>query len=833
MMKKILTLIATGAVVTAAQGAPLTPEQALQRAEQQDGMRAPAESALTLRRTINTGSQQPAVYLFGNADRMLVVAADDAVTPVLGYIDGETSGDIPPQMEWWLGEYARQIEYLRAEADNDTGLKISPMVTEARAKARADRAPIAPMVATAWNQDAPYNNLCPTIGGRRTYTGCVATAAAQVMKYFNWPDQGTGSITYSDNGTSRSLDFSAQTFDWNNMRNTYNYNYSYNQQTGALVATPLFTDVQATAVATLMRACGYAAQMNYGTEASGAQSSEMLRGAQLYLKYNEAAQNMSRDFFQLDQWEEMVYNNLASVGPVYYSGDNGSEGHAFVCDGYSSDGYFHFNWGWGGAYDGYFRLDALVPEGQGIGGNTGGFNFGQEAFLNFTKPGATLIDIPELAPVTQYGNLSATVSGNSLLFTTDQAVNAPYCYNSTGNSQRLVFAMKVYTADGLDVYYGRSTTASTFEPNSGPVSQLLSLPSRLFDGEYLARPVVKIANTDEWLEFNAYYYNVSYVNITVANGRITSVSTPTPGSVEASDLAVSTAVAMGSYCRYSFTANNPGSIAVSEELTPYLAIMSGSSMQAIGVGTAFSVTLQPGETKEYTFDTPITPGSGYSSYTGSAYFCLIDKNMSVVEYIPVTVVRSTGSVTATAFSFVGNAQQAIADNLQFSCGVRATGSFAKPLYVAITDQTYGNVLATFETEPLYLSSGETKTFTVAGGFGEATVGQSYTAHFCYMDSYGLNAMRSINFTIGAMTSGIESAGAGSTEVEISRAGDVVAVSAPSEIASVEVYGIDGRRLTAAASLTGTTAELSGLPEGIMLVKVTLADGTVKVAKLVR
>lgn len=817
-MKKILTLLASGAFLFAAQGAPLTPEQALQRAASQEGMRAPAASELTLKRTVNTASQQPALYLFADSERMLVVSADDQVTPVLGYTDGETAGEMPPQMEWWLGEYARQIEYLRANSADDNALRIIP-VSNAR---RADRQPIAPLVKTLWNQDLPYNNLCPLISGRRAYTGCVATAAAQVMKYFNWPDKGVGSISYTDEkGNTRSLNFANLTFDWANMKDDYNSGY---------------TSTQATAVATLMQACGYAAQMNYGTDASGAQSSEMLRGAQQYLKYNQAAQNMSRDFFPLDEWEEMVYNNLANVGPVYYSGDNGSEGHAFVCDGYRSNGYFHFNWGWGGAYDGYFKLDALVPEGQGIGGNIGGFNFGQEAFLNFTKPGATLIDIPELAPVTQMGNLTATGSGTSLTFTSDvaSAGNSPYCYNSSGQTLNLTFALKLYTADGSYEAYGRSTSAS-LQANVGPLQQLLSLPMRTPDGEYLARPVVRIANAGtDWLNFNVNYYNVAYVNITVSGGIITSVTTPTPGSVEASNLAVSTAVAMGSFCKYSFTATNPGNIAVSEELTPYIAIQSNGSLTGIGKGTAFNVNLQSGESKDISYDTEITAASGYSNFTGSAYFCLIDSKLMVKAYIPVTVVRNSGTVTATKFSFVGNANQAIAENLQFNCGVRcSSGNFASPLYVGITEPDGSEILAMLSSGPLYLTNGQTYNFTVSGGFGEATVGKTYQAHFCYTDTYGLVPMSTLNFTIGAM-SGIETAvDAESGEVEVVLNGDVATVTAPSQIASVEVYGIDGRRMTADTSVGDTTAEISGLPEGFMLVKVALTDGTVKVAKLVR
>lgn len=359
MKNRLLTIIAGLGSTLAILAGPITPEQALQRVEGMAtpaGMRAPAVSSLSLQRTVSTVSNEPAVYLFGNTDRMLVVAADDEVTPLLGYIDGPVSGELPPQMVWWLQEYADQIRQMRDNMaiSSPSGLRLQTPVKAASAK--ASRASIKPLLTTTWNQDTPYNNLCPEIDGGRAVTGCVATAAAQVMKYFEWPDRGLGTITYNDNGVTRSLDVSKVLFDWDNMLDSYNpYNVNYNE-------------TQATAVAQLMQAAGYAAQMSYGVDASGAIDLNMLTGAQTYFNYNENAQCMYRDAFDSDEWEQLIYDNISKVGPVYYSGsDEQAGGHAFVCDGYESDGYFHFNWGWGGFYDGYFKLDALNPDGQGIG----------------------------------------------------------------------------------------------------------------------------------------------------------------------------------------------------------------------------------------------------------------------------------------------------------------------------------------------------------------------------------------------------------------------------------------------------------------------------------
>ena len=129
-------------------------------------------------------------------------------------------------------------------------------------------------------------------GSRRTYTGCVATAAAQVMKYFNYPEAGTGTITYSDNGTTRTLALDGKAFDWSNMRDSYNGSYS-------------------------IHVCACAFEMNYGTSSSGTQSVKMLLGARKYLGYNSQARSIRRDYYSPQEWEDLIYANLRTVGPVY------------------------------------------------------------------------------------------------------------------------------------------------------------------------------------------------------------------------------------------------------------------------------------------------------------------------------------------------------------------------------------------------------------------------------------------------------------------------------------------------------------------------------------
>ncbi len=165
----------------------LTPQEALSRAVSQpiNGMqKAPANAAaMEIKRVLLNPDNAATVYLFASDGNALVVPADDRVAPVLGYIDGCADGELPPQMEWWLSEYSRQIDYVMAQPESGSGLYI----TLPSRKAETTKAPIAPMVSTRWNQDSPYNYSCPVVNGSKSMTGCVATAAAQVMKYHNYP----------------------------------------------------------------------------------------------------------------------------------------------------------------------------------------------------------------------------------------------------------------------------------------------------------------------------------------------------------------------------------------------------------------------------------------------------------------------------------------------------------------------------------------------------------------------------------------------------------------------------------------------------------------------
>lgn len=327
--------------------------------------------AATAKLTLASQTSGHYTYNIGENGGFVIVAADDrAAAAVLGYADSGTFSEenMPENMRWWIEQYDRQV----AVAASQKGMTVK--------KARASRKAIAPMLTTQWDQDTPYNGQCPTIGTSNCLTGCVATAMAQVMNYHKWPAKGTGSHsytwTYTQDGTEKSqalsANFANSTYDWANMTDTYGSSS---------------TTEEKDAVAKLMSDVGISLDMNYGVAVSTTSDAGIGTALHDYFGYKSNMSFPFRDYLSTSEWDELVYAELAASRPCVYGGGNvnGYVGHAFVCDGYDADGYYHFNWGWGGLADGYFLLSALDPQSQGNGGTGTDFNYSQSFTAGIAK----------------------------------------------------------------------------------------------------------------------------------------------------------------------------------------------------------------------------------------------------------------------------------------------------------------------------------------------------------------------------------------------------------------------------------------------------------------
>ncbi len=376
-MKKSFIITTALLSAIAMQAKTVTPAQALSQAQQfrqtqvaKGVMAAPMKADMKLAYT----AENAEFYVFNGANSTgyVIVAGDDCAPTILGYSNNGSfdSDNMPPAMKAWLKSYERQVAI-----SAQSGIAYAPATT-------TDHAKIAPMVTTQWNQGAPYNDMCPYDEKQQAHaaTGCVATAMAQVANYHKWPTQAQGTGTATFNLGTLTRDMSNDVFAWDKMLNKY--------------ATKTETDSSGTteqreAVALLMLDMGYSVNMSYKVSASGAQSWAIPVGLVKNLNYDKAAHLVYRSWYNDAQWDSIIYNELANGRPILYSGDTKArEGHEFVCHGYEGNGYYYFNWGWGGKSDGIFLLSALNPKIQGTGGSSRqlSFDYNQDAVLGMQKP---------------------------------------------------------------------------------------------------------------------------------------------------------------------------------------------------------------------------------------------------------------------------------------------------------------------------------------------------------------------------------------------------------------------------------------------------------------
>jgi photosystem II stability/assembly factor-like uncharacterized protein len=280
----------------------------------------------------------------------VIVAADDAAIPILGYSE---EGTIPseitnPALKEWLDNYSEEIDkIISAGLSNAETLKEWKKIGHGNLK--ASPLDVSPLLTSTWDQGCFYNALCPVAAGGQcghVWTGCVATAMAQIMKYHNFPPQGVGSHSYVHPS------YGTQTANFG----TTQYNFA---------SMPNNVTSSNTAVATLMYHAGVSVNMQYGISGSGAYSQDVPYALKNYFNYRPEAEILFKNnYANVEDWKNLLRADLDQSLPLYYSGSTPSEGHAWVCDGYRmSDGTFHFNWGWSGSSNGWYAIGALNPGG--------------------------------------------------------------------------------------------------------------------------------------------------------------------------------------------------------------------------------------------------------------------------------------------------------------------------------------------------------------------------------------------------------------------------------------------------------------------------------------
>ena len=429
-----------------------------------------------------------------------------------------------------------------------------------------DRAAIAPLIKTKWDQGEPFYNQCPVSNGRQCYTGCVATAMAQVMYYHKYPEAGIGSISFTSTRINQtlSLDFTKEKFDWSNMLDYY--------------APGNYTEAQANAVAYLMKACGYSVKMGYGTESSGASGVSIGAAMVQYFNYDVNCHSEYRMRYSFTEWNDMMYNNLKEVGPVIINGQApGEGGHSFVCDGYDNAGYYHINWGWGGMSDGYFALEALNPGAQGIGGFAGGFNFFQNAIFGIQPPAGKPMDY-ESNDIILFGAPEGVVEGDDVVITARHFSPAAFG-NASADAVTVNLGLIMEpvgdTGGETQERIGRlngSTKVSIPQGGYFINSRLAVSMKQLADGRYKATVASRDrsgAQAGEWVPVWKPYGYPNYLYITVADGVVTVENIPVD-RYTLSSAELTSALYYGKNVKMKMTLVNDTGLELSQGICPQL-----------------------------------------------------------------------------------------------------------------------------------------------------------------------------------------------------------------------------------------------------------------------
>lgn len=367
MMRRLLPLLLLACVTLGVRAEQVTPKQARVIAD----------------RVLQTHTRQAALpadlqemYLFVADEGFVIVAADDRVRPVLAYGEHwlEQGDSLPAALHDWLSDYDGEIALLRerkVEASDETRAEWQRLMGSPAADGPVYTVVVTPMLSTTWGQSPYYNNLCPS----GCVAGCVATATAQVMKYWNHPMQGTGSHSYIDGDHGQlSANFGNTTYQWS-------------QMPAALTGSS--SSAQVNAVATLIYHLGVAMEMEYGSSSSattgsyGSVTSVCAENAmKTYFGYARSMHHVLKGSMDDALWCALIDVELAAARPVIYSGRDVGGGHCFVLDGCNNAGQYHFNWGWKGYCDGYYVIGQLNPSPGGTGGtSTSSYNLKNGALM--------------------------------------------------------------------------------------------------------------------------------------------------------------------------------------------------------------------------------------------------------------------------------------------------------------------------------------------------------------------------------------------------------------------------------------------------------------------
>lgn len=521
-MKKITltTLVLLLTCLLTAQAGPIDQQKARQLAAQfmqKKGLQLKGEPRRAPGVSGTGSNEAQPLYIFNTegAKGFVIVAGDDRADAIIGY-STEGSYDeenLPDNFRFYLQLLTNDMQALMAS---------DATATTRRAIEIHDA--IAPLIKTKWDQGSAtadgyiYNTACPKLTLKHCLTGCVATAGAQVMYYYRYPESTTGVDGYQVDGQYVSINnitvqgLPETSFYWDKMKLSYN---DADQGTEAQQE-----------VAKLMVYAGFAAQMNYGITGSGASTGILAEGMATYFDYNPYTwQYVKQSDYSVSDWDSMMYNELENGRPIIYSGQSKKGGgHAFICDGYDGEGLYHFNWGWSGQNNGYFKLAATNPY-AGDGSQRDGYVNGIDAIIGLQPNNGETITKSPMVNIYNFEISEETITMSY------QNINDEPCAFDCGiaflNNDGSV------NQDQLD-FYPRS--GNVLPPNYLWGGIQFNLTTYLTqEGTYKVVPVFRLADETEWKRCMP---SQLYFEVVVAEDKTMTIITHPTVELEATQIEV-------------------------------------------------------------------------------------------------------------------------------------------------------------------------------------------------------------------------------------------------------------------------------------------------------
>lgn len=643
----------------------------------------------------------PSFYVYNiRTGGWVILSADDSAAPVLAYNkEGRFWPDsLPVAMNRTLECYSQEMGALRK-----AGAKEYQKV-ESKTEA------IVPLLGNiAWNQDSPFNDMCPTYyGNLRSATGCAATAMAQILFYHKYPEVGEGVHTYIPTVNTSigelSVDFSQSHYQWDKMLERYDADSD---------------DEARAAVAKLMFDCGVAISMEYG-EQSGAMSIDWCEALTTHFKYDRGVTYRLRNYYSIEEWESVIQNELEEGRPVYVTGYCDDGGHAFVFDGSDGEGFFHVNWGWGGMSNGYFRTTALTPPTQGIGGSTGGFNSKQLIITGIkgaeegSEPAVSLISSEPLkctpSKTTQGGTVQVKLNGTiTNVGWQDAKFDAGIgIYDSVGNLKCQVTCIE-------DLELAKDATFRSIDFGQ------IELPM-LDEGEYIMRPLCKWAGGNNWDRIRDSYIGLpNYLKMNVTDESVF-FSSPEFYSLQAEEININSDIIRGVRCNVTAQILNVGESEYYGNVR--LALYDSDTKKKVTEGEKYLIDLMPNQSAW------VDLSDSFDVDPGFWLLSIIDEDQQKIhDFINIEVKESTaGTLSALrAISFEDNTNVPKDDvRLYAEVGCKG-GAFGGTILVYIYDAAETDVVCCLDPIGVYLNDDESIELTFSGPFENGVPGTTYKA----------------------------------------------------------------------------------------------------------